>query len=220
MKYMLNMAVVAALAGAMSSSSWAQTARPGPAAGNQQLMQLQQLASERTELQAENAKLKTELAKAKKDLEAVRRQARSVDTAKVDQRAKAESEAALARSQVDLERTQADLVRQKEREQELVGRFRETATMLRDVETERTTAKQSLAQHEQELKVCVDRNQALYRLNSEILTRFEKQGFWSDVTRREPFTQLKRVELENLIDGFRGSAQDQVVQPFQTSPVR
>jgi chromosome segregation ATPase len=207
MKFLLYVLFLAAVVGA-SLSAYAQTARTGGGAANaQQLQQLQQLASERTALQAENAKLKADLEKLRKEQDAVK-QSQSA----VEQRNKT-SAAALTRSTTENERLQAELTREKQRQQELVGRFRETATTLRDVETDRATAKQALVQRDRELKMCVERNQALYMLNDEVLTKFEDQGFWSAMGRKEPFTQLKRVENENLIDGYRASAQDQRVAP-------
>ena len=34
------------------------------------------------------------------------------------------------------------------------------------------------------------------------------RGFWSAVGEREPFTKLKRVELENLIDDYKYRADE------------
>ena len=195
------------LAAAAAQPALAQTERTGGAANTQLVQQLQQLASERTALQAENAKLKAELDKLRKQGDGVKK---SQDA--VEQRSRA-AQAALTRSASDKERLEADLAREKERLQELVGRFRETATTLRDVETDRNGAKLSLAQRDQELKVCVDRNAKLYDLNKEVLAKLDDQGLWSGLARHEPFTQLKRVQLENLVDSYADRAQDQVVAP-------
>jgi hypothetical protein len=59
------------------------------------------------------------------------------------------------------------------------------------------------------MKVCVDRNTALYHLNHEILTHFDHESSWSRLARAEPFTRLKRIELENLVDEYKAKAQDQ-----------
>jgi hypothetical protein len=47
--------------------------------------------------------------------------------------------------------------------------------------------------------VCVDHNQALYKLNDEVLTRLENQGMWSRVASAEPFTRIKRTQLDNYV---------------------
>ncbi len=59
----------------------------------------------------------------------------------------------------------------------------------------------------------MNNNVTLYKLNDEILTKMENQGFWSSMARAEPFTKLKRVELENLAVEYRGKAEDAKVPP-------
>jgi chromosome segregation ATPase len=199
----------------------AQTARSGGGASAQLLQQMQQLASERTALQAENAKLK-------KDLEAMRKERDTLKSGQqaLDRRAKA-SEASLKSLQQGMatrrESSDQELAQYKEKMQQLVGKFRETAQTLRETESDRTTARQTLATRDQELKVCVDRNLALYKLNQEVLTRLEHQSVWGRVAQVEPFTKIKRVELENLVDEYKSRADDQRVksgtpQPNSPSP--
>jgi hypothetical protein len=81
------------------------------------------------------------------------------------------------------------------------------------VETERTTAKQTLATRDQDLKVCVDRNLALYKLDDEVLTRLEHQSMWTRVAASEPFTKIKRYQLENLVDDYKDRADAQRLDP-------
>jgi chromosome segregation ATPase len=184
-------------------TSSAQQARSG-GGGNAQLMQqLQQLASERTSLQAENARMKKELA----DLAAERDSLQAAGP-KLLERARA-AETALQRSTTEAGSTESELNTMKSRMQELVTKFRETAQTLQDVETERTSFKQSLGERAQELQVCTDKNTALYALNAEILTKLESQGFWSKVSQAEPFTRLKRTQLENLVDDYKYRANEQ-----------
>jgi chromosome segregation ATPase len=177
--------------------SSAQVARSGGNANTQLMQQMQQLASERTALQAENARMKRELAEVTKERDALKSA-----TTKVSQRVQ-EAEAASVRNERDREAVAAELAQLKDRTQELVAKFRETAQSLRDVETERSSFKQSLLERDGELALCVDRNVALYTLNKEVLARLEGQSIFSRVARSEPFTRLKRVELENLIEDYR-----------------
>ncbi len=190
------------LAGVTSLAA-AQTQRAPAPASAQQLQQMQQLASERTALQAENAKLKAELDKVQKERDALK-----AGQAGLESRQKAASQAAASRGADELARVQAELEREKGRQQELVARFRETANTLRDIEGERNTAKQALVVRDQELKACVQRNAQLYALNDEVIGRLEDDGFWKSLSRREPFTRLKRTQLENLADDFRARADD------------
>jgi hypothetical protein len=61
--------------------------------------------------------------------------------------------------------------------------------------------------------VCVDRNVALYQLNDEVLTRLDKTGLWQKAAMAEPFTRIKRIQNENLVDGYRNRAQEQRIAP-------
>jgi DNA repair exonuclease SbcCD ATPase subunit len=188
-----------------ASSAGAQTARTGGNASAQLMQQMQQLASERTTLQAENDKLKSQLADIKKDRDALKTAQQGLD-----RRAK-DAAAALAHDTQQREATDQELTQTKAKMQELIAKFRETIQKLRDVETEDHTAQQTLATRDRELAACVDHNVALYQLNGEVLTHFEKESVWSRMASAEPFTQIKRVRNENLIDGYRQRAEEQRV---------
>ena len=208
----LSVFVLAAtvLAGVCALPALAQTARSGGGgAQNAQLvLQLQQLASERTAMQAEQARMKKELEEIRKERDSLK-----AGQAAANQRARAESAVVVARSTHDREAAEKELAQVKQRTQDLIEKFKETAQTLREVETDRTTVKQALARQGLELNACVANNAALYKLNDEVLTRFGQQGVWSRVAQAEPFTRLKRVQLENLIDGYKTRADDQKFTP-------
>jgi chromosome segregation ATPase len=185
----------------------AQVARSGGNANAQALQQLQQLASERTALQAENDKLKAELAEVTKERDTLKTGQQTND-----RRAK-ETSAALAHSNTQREAVDQELTQTKAKMQELIAKFRETVQKMRESEAEGTRAKQALAGRERELSTCVDHNQALYRLNDEILTRWEHQGLFTRISETESFTKIKRIQQENLMDDYRARAQDQLVAP-------
>ena len=205
MSSLRSVILVSGLAILASSGSlvWAQSARTGGSANAQLVEQMQQLASERTALQAENARMKKELDDLRKDRDALKK-AQQVG----DARAK-ESSAALARSAAQRSSEQQEVQQLKDKMQELIAKFRETVQTLRQVETENATTKQTLAMRDQSLKVCLDHNAALYKLNGEVLDHFEHQSVWSHVAAAEPFTRIKRVQLENLVDDYHAKADDQ-----------
>src|SRR5882724_10230989 len=183
---------------------FAQTPRSGgTAAPSAQLaQQLQQLGSERTALQTDNARLK-------KELDAMRAERDKLKTAQqgISSREQAFA-AAAARGAQERSTAQSELEQQKSRMAELVAKFRETAQTLKDVETDRTAKAQQLATRDREFKACVDNNLALYKLNGEVLDRFEHDGLLSHLARREPFTQIKRTQLENLVDEYKQQANE------------
>jgi hypothetical protein len=206
------LALIVAL-GLVSAVAQAQSARSGGGASAQLLQQMQQLASERTSLQAENAKLKRDLEDLRKERDTLKNGQQALD-----KRVKA-SEAALRQSQLRQPQADPELAQTKEKLQQVVAKFRETLQTLKDVETAQTTAKQTLATRDQELKVCVDHNRALYKLDDEVLTRLETQTVWTRVASAEPFTRIKRTQLQNYVVESRARADEHAVPASNAQPV-
>lgn len=190
------------------AAPFAQTERSGNADARV-MQQLQQISSERASLQAENARLKQDLEKVRKELEQA-----SAGRKALENRAKS-LEASASRDGQSSKQTGEQLERTRAQLQELIAKFRETAQTLRDTETERAQAKSQLATREREFKTCVDRNAGLYNLNAEVLDKMQNRGFWSALGEREPFTKLKRVELENLAEDYKYRAEELRLQEQQ-----
>lgn len=182
---------------------FAQAARSGGNANAQVMLQMQQLAAERTALQTENARLKAELETLRKEGDKVKA-GQTGASRRVQELTAAAERTAAARDASEKEAQQL-----KERTQELVDKFRETVQVLRETETSFAAARNSLATRDQELQSCRSRNAALYKLNGEVLQRLEGRGAFSSLARAEPFTRLKRIELENLVDDMQSQADDQ-----------
>jgi DNA repair exonuclease SbcCD ATPase subunit len=203
----------AVLLASIDATAVAQVQRSGSDAGATRAMQqLQQVTADRDKALAEGEKLKKENEELKAQLKAaagerdtLRR--RNVATAAADT-AQKEKDAENAAAQDKL-RSQL---------QELVGRYREITQNLKDVETDRSSKAQLLTQSEQALKTCVDRNAKLYALNGEVLTRLEGQGLWTAIGGSEPFTRLKRTQLENLADQYRDGARDNLLPASPARP--
>jgi chromosome segregation ATPase len=193
--------VVAVLAAGTAPTAIAQTTRSG--GQNAQLAaQMQQLMSERASLQAENARLKQELDETKKRAES----GGSAEAALKQRAAAAEANASrLASSNAA---TTESLARTRTQMDELVAKFRETAVTLKQVETERNELRTARDASDRALTTCRDHNAGLLNLNEEVLVRLENTGFWSKLAADEPFTRLKRTQLENLAGDYRVRAQE------------
>jgi chromosome segregation ATPase len=57
----------------------------------------------------------------------------------------------------------------------------------------------------------IGHNRRLFEIGNELLDRFEKKGVWASLREAEPFTGLKRVELENIVQDYRFAIDDQRV---------
>jgi len=201
--------VLALIGLGLQTLGYSQVERTGGGANAQLLQQYQQASSERNALQAENAKLKKDLDDAKAKLSAANKQLGTMKAGSASQQSALEAaQAADRNSAQSLEQTKSKM-------QELVTHFRETATTLREVETDRSGVKQQLAKSQADFDQCVQRNYQLYQVNSEILDHYEHQSAFSVLARAEPFTQIKRTQNENLVDEYRARAEELRLQRRQ-----
>jgi len=157
------------------------------------MQQLQQVSADKARLQTENdalkkqlEELKTKASKAGADQAVVQQQKRELETSKAQQKESAD-----------------ELEKLRDKMQELIGKFRETATQLQAAESDREQLKASIASRERDYKVCVDRNAGMYFLSDEILRRLEDRSLLNHVSEKEPFTRISRTRLENLVDDYR-----------------
>lgn len=165
--------------------------------GNEQAAQIARMqqsmsaiSSERDALVAEKAKLEKDLAALEKKLAASEKKLTVAETSLARYR---ETDTAL-RDRLTEDRT---------RMQELVDKFRETATNLRQVEQERAELVRTSERQHEEIRACTQKNLELYQTNLDLLDRYEAKGVWASLAQREPLTGLKRVEVENMIEEYR-----------------
>lgn len=193
MKHSIRFGLALSVVLAMTAS--AQTQRSGNDTARV-MAQLQQLTAEKSQLSTENERLKKEL----EDLKSQLGKASSAQSAAEQRARKLEGN---TRDSAALQESNDALSKARTQTQELVGKFRETAQQLKDVESDRTEVRSQLTLRERELKTCVDRNAQLYIVTDEILGRMESRGSWQSLKDKEPFTQLSRTRLENLIEDYR-----------------
>jgi len=139
---------------------------------------LRQMSLERDVAQAENVKLKSELEEINRKLAGVRKS----------------SEAALAKSQ--------------ESNAALNDNLQQTGQKLRQAESEKNQLQDMVNGQAELIQSCESKNTNLVQVNRELLDRYQKKGFFDALLQREPLTQLKRVEIENVVQEY----QDQIDQ--------
>ncbi len=134
---------------------------------------LRQMSQERDTLQAENAKLKSEIEELNRKLGSQKKS----------------SEAALAKSR-DSNTT-------------LSENLQKTTQDLRQTEAEKTQLQATVVDQAQLVETCEANNVKMLQINRELLVDYEKKGFLDAVLQREPLTQLKRVEIENIVQEYQ-----------------
>lgn len=70
----------------------------------------------------------------------------------------------------------------------------------------------NVSRQSQLIEVCEKKNTALYELNIEILDRYKKKGIWSALFQAEPFTKIKNVEIENIIQEYKEKLDSEKVE--------
>ena len=184
-----------------TSSLRAQTPRSGGGGEAQKFMQqYQQIAAEKTALQVQ-------LDQSKKDLQTAQTELASVKKERDALKSRAGgSQSQLAQLVAGKESAEKSLEQYKQKMTELVGRFREAAVNLRDVESDRTRARNELKERTTALDRCSADNLSLFEINKEILDRYEHIGLFTRVGSDEPFTRITRTRIDNLVDEYRQRA--------------
>jgi DNA repair exonuclease SbcCD ATPase subunit len=194
---------------------FAQVQRSGGGASAALMAEYQQALTEQSQLKADNDKLKHQLEDAQKDLTAAKRQITTL------QSGAGSSQAALKNAQATAQTYEKSFTDTRAKLQELLARFRDTVSTMQGIETSRAQLQQQLTQSKATFDDCAKRNVELYQVDDEVLTRYEHQGMFGYLERGEPFTRLKRTQIENLVDGYRERATTlRVVPQAPVTPVR
>jgi chromosome segregation ATPase len=213
--------IAALVAGVLLTASFPALAQQDPnkqASRERELLRRAQAAQK----QAEEAKAVLEQEKAKLDAEAkaAKVQASKTSAAVARERKRADE------LQVNLDavtKERSDLLKDKEA---LGAKFADTDARLKETLADLARTKQALAAREKELagvqqiasqqarsgRVCEDKNLKLYGVATEIMDKYRNQGVWDAVKRREPFTGLRQVEVENLLEEYRDRADEARVE--------
>ena len=75
-----------------------------------------------------------------------------------------------------------------------------------------------LAKLNKDLAASEAKNLQLYKYSVELMDRYQNKGVWTSVAQMEPFTGLKRVEIENLLDEYRDKLDAQKVESAAAKP--
>jgi chromosome segregation ATPase len=186
----------------VQAPSHGQTQRSGGGEAQKFMQQYQQVAAEKTALQAQVAQMKKDLDSVNAQLAAMKKE-RDAAKARVGISPGALSQATSAK-----EAAERGLEQSKQRMSELVGRFRETATNLKEVEADRNQLNKELTERRAAFDTCAQNNIELYKISGEVLDRYEHVGLFTKASAMEPFTRITRTRIENLVDGYRARAEE------------
>ncbi len=87
----------------------------------------------------------------------------------------------------------------------------------RELEEKLKNAEAKIAGREQALVACMTHNRKLGALSTELLGRYADKGVMDAMMEREPLTQIKRVELENLVQQYGDSITESSITPAKSA---
>ena len=115
----------------------------------------------------------------------------------------------LAATKAELGTTQQLLAEAQKSLSETGSKLTETTQTLQKTDTEKRTLETIKARNERDIASCEQKNLALYQVGRSLIDRFEKKTCAETLTQKEPFTGIKRVETENLLEEYRDKLDEQ-----------
>lgn len=123
---------------------------------------------------------------------------------------KAETDTKLQLTQTTLDATQKNLA-------QLTGKFEQALADLKVNDGQRKLQLSNLAQTSQSLQACIAKNDKLYHFGTEMIGVYDNPSTYEAAMRKEKFTQLKRVELENILQDYRDKIDEQRISANNNS---
>ena len=114
---------------------------------------------------------------------------------------KAAVETKQQQTQAQLETTQKNLA-------ELKAQHQQAQTDLKFNDNQRKTLSTNLAQTTKSVNECEEKNIKLHQFGTELIQIYDKPSSYDAVMRKEQFFQLKRIELENILQNKQDKLDD------------
>lgn len=202
------LAVGLATAAAHAEDAGKQASRDREMARRAQLAQ-RKAEDEKAQLLAEKQKLEADATEAKaqlgKSAAAVTQERRRAAELKADLDAAAKARDQLQKEKDALAARAAELDAKLRQTTDDLGKTRAT---LATTQTDLGARSDLLTRMTAANQACEERNQKLYGVATEVIGKFRSQGVFDALRRKEPFTGLREVEVENLLEAYRDRADD------------
>lgn len=84
--------------------------------------------------------------------------------------------------------------------QQMTQQFAEASKSLQHLQKEKEQEQKRLSGN---IQVCEKKNAQLYQVSTELMDKYKKKGVFSALLQAEPFTQLEKVKVDNLLQEYR-----------------
>lgn len=161
---------------------------------------IQQLRQQKAELASAKEAQDAELANKEKALQEASRDAAAAEGSL--KRVKADygkSSSDLKKTKESLAEKETELTQTKTALEALQQQYQQALADLSVNEQQRKSQIESVAQNNKLINACTEKNQLLYAHSKSLIDIYATPSIYESVMRQEPFFQLKRLELENIL---------------------
>ncbi|MBT9569110.1 MAG: hypothetical protein IV085_12520 [Thiobacillus sp.] len=162
--------------------------------------QVQQTDQARMQAEQERATALADKESAERELEKLKDRNRQLASER-SARNRAEQDVKAAKTEVDALKTRLAEIEAKLADSQ--SQQRATAQALAQAESAKKRTEGELAGKAQDLQVCRTHNGQLYGLGREMMQKYRDKSCQDALAQAEPFTGLKKVEVENLLETWR-----------------
>lgn len=168
--------------------------------------QVQQIEQARAQAEQEKAAALADKDTAERELNKLRSGDNAAKRQLAGERAaRSRTEAGLKTAQAELEGLKLRVADTEKKLADSVALQRTTAEKLAQAESAKRQTESQLAVNRQDLNVCQTHNGRLYTLGREMMQKYRDKSCQDALAQTEPFTGLKKVEVENLLEVWRDS---------------
>lgn len=200
MKRSLSMVLIAAT---LAAPAWAASESREKQMLRRVQQQMQQVEQARAQAEQEKAAALADKDSLEREVEKLQGSAKRLPG---ERAARTRAEQALKAAQAEIETLKTRLSETEARLAESQTQGRATAGKLAETASARKQTEATLAGTRQELGRCVDHNGRLYGLGRELMAKYRDKTCQDALAQAEPFTGLRRVEVENLLEAWRDRA--------------
>lgn len=217
-KILVAWLLMAGVFAGVSTAAWSADSKDKAAKQQERRMRqmMQQVQAEKEQLQSqfeqEKAKLKQE-----SEAEQAKRNELKSSVAHASRRnavLSAEIEA-LRKEKADMQASSQALQAKLEEAQQQLAHAQDA---MRKGEAERGNMQAVIVKKQQQLNASREKNDKLYDFGLQLIKVYEKPSLYQKVMRDEPFTQLKRVELENILQDYKDRIDEARIGTNDVSP--
>lgn len=172
-------------------------AAPADKAAKKERQALRRMQQQLNEAQQQNSALDQEKAALEETLK------KAGDESESHKRSAATASARASRLEKNIEairREKAELQGQVEelrkQNQELSGQHKRLEQQMKNTST-------ILSREKERKSLCEANNDELYRIGRELVEWYSHKGAWNAILEAEPFTRMKSVEMENMLENYR-----------------